>query len=51
MTEHLKRLGYRVNRKRIRRLMRLMGIEAIYQTQTLSHQQRASDLPIPTTGL
>ena len=30
MTEHLKRLDYRVNRKRIQRLMRLMGIEAIY---------------------
>ncbi len=30
MTQHLKRLGYRVNRKRIQRLMRLMGIEAIY---------------------
>ena len=31
MTEHLKRrLGYHVNRKRIQRLMRLMGIEAIY---------------------
>ena len=30
MTQHLKRLGYRVNRKRIRRLMHLMGIEAIY---------------------
>ena len=30
MTHHLKHLGYRVNRKRIQRLMRLMGIEAIY---------------------
>ena len=30
MTAYLKRLGYRVNRKRISRLMRLMGIEAIY---------------------
>ena len=30
MAEHLKRLGYRVNRKRVRRLMGLMGIEAIY---------------------
>ena len=30
MTHHLMRLGYRVNRKRIQRLMRLMGIEAIY---------------------
>ena len=30
MTEHLKCRGYHVNRKRIQRLMRLMGIEAIY---------------------
>lgn len=30
MTEHLKGEGYRVNHKRVRRLMRLMGIEAIY---------------------
>ena len=36
MTEHLKRLGYRVNRKRIQRLMRLMGIEAIYPKPKLS---------------
>ena len=30
MTHHLKHRGYRVNRKRTQRLMRLMGIEAIY---------------------
>jgi putative transposase len=30
MTEHLKRQGYLVNRKRIQRLMRRMGLEAIY---------------------
>ena len=36
MTEHFKRLDYRVNRKRIRRLMRLMGIEAIYPKPKLS---------------
>ena len=30
MTHHLKHHGYHVNRKRIQRLMRLMGIEAIY---------------------
>ena len=30
MTAHLKCRGYHVNRKRIQRLMRLMGIEAIY---------------------
>ena len=30
ITQALKRKGYPVNRKRVRRLMRLMGIEAIY---------------------
>ena len=38
MTEHLKRLDYRVNRKRIQRLMRLMGIEAIYPKAINSHR-------------
>ena len=30
MRNHLCRLGYKVNRKRVQRLMRLMGLEAIY---------------------
>ena len=30
MRNHLMRLGYKVNRKRVQRLMRLMGLEAIY---------------------
>ncbi len=30
MRNHLRRLGYTVNRKRMQRLMRLMGLEAIY---------------------
>jgi len=30
MRNHLRRLGYRVNRKHVQRLMRLMGLEAIY---------------------
>jgi putative transposase len=30
MRDHLRRLGYRVNRKRMQRLMRLMGLEPIY---------------------
>jgi putative transposase len=30
MREHLRRLGYPVNRKRVQRLMRVMGLEAIY---------------------
>jgi putative transposase len=36
MREALKRKGYRVNRKRMQRLMRLMGIEAIYPKRNLS---------------
>jgi len=31
MARHLRRLGYPVGRKRVRRLMRLMGLSAIYQ--------------------
>jgi len=30
MTEHLRRQGYPVNHKRVQRLMRLMGLQAIY---------------------
>jgi len=30
MRSHLRRLGYKINRKRVQRLMRLMGLEAIY---------------------
>jgi putative transposase len=30
MRNHLRRLGYKINRKRVQRLMRLMGLEAIY---------------------
>jgi len=30
MRNHMRRLGYRINRKKVQRLMRLMGLEAIY---------------------
>jgi len=30
MTKHFRRLGHKMNRKRVQRLMRLMGIEAVY---------------------
>ena len=43
MTEHLQRRGWQVNRKRVRRLMRLMGLEAIYQkprTSTASPEHK-----------
>ncbi len=36
MTAHLRRLGYVVNGKRVRRLMRLMGIQAIYPRRSSS---------------
>ena len=36
MREMLRRKGYKVNRKRVQRLMRLMGIEAIYPKKSLS---------------
>jgi len=36
MRETLRRKGYKVNRKRVQRLMRLMGIEAIYPKRNLS---------------
>jgi len=35
MREVLRRRGYKVNRKRIQRLMRIMGIEAIYPKRNL----------------
>jgi len=36
MKEALKRQGYKVNRKRVQHLLRLMGIEAIYPKKSLS---------------
>jgi len=36
MTAWLRQQGYKVNRKRVQRLMRLMGIEAIYPKKRLS---------------
>ena len=36
MRNYLRRLGYKVNRKRIQRLMRLMGLEAIYPKKRTS---------------
>lgn len=36
MMRHVRRAGYRVGRKRISRLMRLMGLAAIYQKPNTS---------------
>ncbi len=44
MTAYLKRLGYYVNRKRIQRLMRIMGIEAIYPKPNLSKREKENEI-------
>lgn len=41
MTRWLQRQGHRVNRKRVRRLMRTMGLEAIYRRPNLSRASKA----------
>ncbi len=38
MTRWLRRQGYPVNRKRVRRLMQQMGLEAIYRKPNLSRK-------------
>jgi len=38
MTRWLRRQGYRINRKRVRRLMQLMSLEAIYQKPNTSRR-------------
>lgn len=41
MMRHLQRLGYCVGRKRVRRLMRLMNLQAVYQAPktSISHPE------------
>lgn len=41
MGDHLRLLGYQVNRKRVRRLMKLMGLEAIYPKPRLSMRDKS----------
>jgi putative transposase len=41
MRNHLRRLGYKVNRKRVQRLMRLLGLEAIYPKRKTSRPHPA----------
>ena len=41
MRNHLRRLGYKVNRKRVQRLIRLMGLEAIYPKRKTSRSHPA----------
>jgi putative transposase len=46
MTAHLKRLGYNVNRKRVSRLMKIMGIEAMYPKPKIkTWEQRYGKFP------
>ncbi len=52
MARHLNRAGYCVGRHRVRRLMRLMGIEAIYQTPRTSDPHPAHKIyPYALRGL
>lgn len=44
MTAYLKRLGYSVNRKRVQRLMRIMGIHAIYPKLRLSKKAKQNQI-------
>jgi putative transposase len=47
----LRREGWAVNRKRVRRLMRLMGLQAIYQKPNTSRQHPEHRVyPISVTG-
>jgi len=47
MTEWLVTEGYPVNRKRVSRLMELLGIEAVYPKPKLSSREKTQDLPVP----
>ena len=40
MTHYLRSLGHEVNPKRVRRLLRLMGLEAVYQRPNTSQAKR-----------
>lgn len=42
LTAHLNKMGYNVNIKRVKRLMKVMGIEAIYQKPKLSQKKAGS---------
>ena len=54
MALHLRREGVRVGRRRAARLMRLMGLQAIYRAPRTSAHQRAPPqapgLPLSTAG-
>ena len=52
MTRHLRNEGHKVNEKRIRRLMRLMGLMPIYQKPNTSRPAKGHKIyPYPLRGL
>src|SRR5262249_46646900 len=51
MTKWLTQQGEVVNRQRVQRLMRLMGLEAVYpKPRAECGREWASDLPVPAPG-
>ena len=51
MAEGLNRSGEAVNRKRVQRLMRLMGLEAVHpKPRTTGASARCEGLPVPAPG-
>ena len=50
MVAVLRREGLVVNRKRVQRLMRLMGLEAIYQKPMRVRASGSQGVPVPATG-
>ena len=49
MTAWLQTQGYAVNEKRVRRLMRLMNLEAIYPKPNLSRRDSSHKISISTS--
>ena len=47
MTVYLQQLGFRVNHKRVRRLMRKLGLEAVYPKPSLSRTAGKDHLTYP----
>jgi len=51
MTDHFVRAGYSINRKRMQRLMRIMGLEGLFPGgKRPIRLPRAQSLPLPAAG-
>jgi hypothetical protein len=50
MRDHLEKQGHKVNRKRVQRLMRLKGLEAIYPKPKTSKAHPAGFIPTCSRG-